>query len=216
MKANFSPKFRGILIFVLLTVLVTVIMGTVYGAVQQSYRSGANDPQIEATQSVADIIQQGAPLDQIVGNSDTIDLTKSLSVFVILLDKDGKVVGGTGKIDDKVPTPPQGVIDYVKAHDEERFTWEPKDGVRIAAVMTKVDDKGIVLAGRSLKEVELREKSLTMMVGLGWIISMVFVILLSLVLGMGVGSSVSNVLVDVVEVNTVEPRSEPSSEQDVV
>jgi hypothetical protein len=170
MGSSLFKRFRGLVIFILLAAMVTVIAGTIYSTVQQAYREGANDPQIEAADTIADLLNQGAPADAIVGQSGNVDMAKSLSLFIMIFDKDGKAIASSGKLNDNIPTPPSGVFDYLKKHTEERFTWQPEKGTRIAAVIKKVsDDKGYVLVGRNLREVEMRERNLTIMVGIAWV-----------------------------------------------
>jgi len=170
MNLSSFGRVRPLLMFILVAAMVTGISLTIYASVQQSYRQGANDPQIEATEAVGDLLDQGAPPDGILGQSSGVDMSKSLSLFIIIFDKDGKVTASSGKLGDTTPAPPSGIFDYLKSHDQERFTWEPQKGVRIAAVIKKVSgDKGYVLAGRSLREVEMRVQSLTVMVGIAWI-----------------------------------------------
>jgi hypothetical protein len=48
-----------------------------------------------------------------------------------------------------------GVLDYMRQHGEERVTWQPEKGVRMATVVVRYD-KGFVLAGRSLREMEIQ------------------------------------------------------------
>jgi hypothetical protein len=45
-----------------------------------------------------------------------------------------------------------------------------------------VDDKGYVLAGRSLKEIETREMDLMKLALIGWIVSILLVLILSLLI----------------------------------
>jgi hypothetical protein len=55
-------------------------------------------------------------------------------------------------------------------------TWQPAPNVRMATVVVPYSGSnvsGFVVAGRSLREVEVREASLTKMVGLAWIIGLV-------------------------------------------
>lgn len=55
---------------------------------------------------------------------------------------------------------------------ENRLTWQPREGVRIAAVIVFYQD-GFVLAGRSLREVEIREAQVTQFAGLTWLLALV-------------------------------------------
>ncbi|HEX8964956.1 MAG TPA: hypothetical protein VF820_00820, partial [Patescibacteria group bacterium] len=54
---------------------------------------------------------------------------------------------------------------------EDRITWQPEKGVRIAAVIDKLsgDKKGFVLVGRNLREIESRENYSELVCGFGWI-----------------------------------------------
>ncbi len=175
-------NFRSVVIFLLLVVLSTVIFGAMYGAVQQNYRNGANDPQVEVVDQVAAVIKQDIPLDAILGSADQVDVAQSLSLFVMIFDKDKKLVSSSAQVDGQVPTPPQGTFDSANKEGGNRFTWEPKEGVRVAAVLKQVDDKGYVLAGRSLREIEKRESDLLKMIAVSWLISVVTSLLLSFAL----------------------------------
>ncbi len=180
---NALNNYKTVTTFVVLAALVTVIFGTIHVAVQQSYRTNANDPQVEVTGQVADVMNQNVPLDAIVSDADQIEMGKSLSLFVMIFDKDKNLVGASAALDGKSPTLPDGTFEYAKSHgSENRFTWEPKKGVRIAAVLKVVGDKGYVLAGRSLKEIEAREMDLTKLTLIGWVISVLLALVLSLLI----------------------------------
>ena len=170
------------MLWLLSAIILTVIFGSIYMTVHQSYRHLANDPQIEITEEVAAAIKQGADIQSMLPAANT-DIGQSLSPFVLLYDKDGKAVGGSGMLDGQTPTPPEGIFAFVREHGEERLTWEPKPGVRIAAVVKRLDGdpSGFVLAGRSLREVEARAKQLTITVGVGWGASIVLSLLMLLV-----------------------------------
>jgi hypothetical protein len=87
-----------------------------------------------------------------------------------IFDKDGKVVGSSGKLGADSPTPPSGVFDRTKQKNDDIFTWQPQKGVRIAAVLRKADgDKGFVLVGRNLREIERRTEHLIKIVGVAWV-----------------------------------------------
>ena len=169
MLSTLVNHYRAFLIFLMLAAIVTVICGIIYATVQQTYRTEANDPQIEISETVADFLKQGAPPEAIIGQNRAIDIAKSLSVFVLLFDKDGKAQTGSGKLGDSFPVPPPGVFDYARKHGEDRLTWQPQKDVRLATVVRKADDdKGFVLAARNMREVEIREKRLSIMVGIAW------------------------------------------------
>ena len=98
-----------------------------------------------------------APPDSIVPAQPTADMAKSLSTFLAIYNATGTPIGSSVSLDGKLPVPPSGVFDSVKLHGEDRFTWQPKPGLRLAAVVTQYSgpQSGFVLVGRSLREVEI-------------------------------------------------------------
>lgn len=154
-----------------LAVAITFIFGAIYAVVQQNYRQNANDPQIQIAEDIANSLDAGAEALSIIPSSYSIDISRTLSPFAIVYDDNSKAIASSAQLDGKTPEVPAGVFDFVKSHGEERLTWEPKDDVRIAAVVKKYS-KGYVLAGRSLREVEIRERRLELMLGVAWIFTM--------------------------------------------
>lgn len=161
-------------------VAVTLLCGLVYAAVQQSYRQGANDPQVQAAEDAARALSMGANPQQIVPPYQT-DISKSLSPYIMLFNDQGQAVISSAVLDGKPPTLPSGVFDYARAHGEDRITWQPRAGVRGAVVIDSIKNAssgvnmGFVAVGRSLREVERREDNLMKMVAVGWIVTLVAV-----------------------------------------
>ena len=149
-------------------VAVTLVIAISYIFVQQSYRMGANDPQIMVAHDTAAALGAGTPAEQLV-SSETVDPSKSLAPFVIVLDASGTVVSSSMRMDGATPLPPAGVLDTAKSSGENRVTWQPRADARIAAVVVAVKGGlgGYVIAGRSLQAVEARIDQLTQMAGLG-------------------------------------------------
>src|SRR5579863_675056 len=146
---RFQQAFKAWLPF---AVIIVIFSGLVYAAVQQNYRTSANDPQIQVAEDIAGAISQGqAAPDTIVPANPTVDMTQSLSAFVIIYSSTSSPIGGSVALDGKIPSLPAGVADYAALHGQDRFTWEPKPGVRIAAVVSHFTGpvSGFVLAGRS-------------------------------------------------------------------
>ena len=137
-----STTRLGLAFFVLSVALTSLI----FVSVQQGLRLGANDPQIQLAH------------DGKVGAIDSpiINIATSLAPFEIIYDEQNNIIGTTGQLDGKTPAPPGGVFKYAKTHYDNRFTWQPREGVRLAAVMVH-HDGGYVLAARNLREVEIRE-----------------------------------------------------------
>jgi hypothetical protein len=163
------PLFaRSFLRWLPISVAVTLVLGISYTFVQQSYRQGANDPQIMVARDVAAGLASGTSASELV-SSEQIDPSKSLAPFVIVLDANGKVVISSAVLGTATPTPPAGMLSAATASGENRVTWQPRADTRIAAVVVPVKNGsgGWVVAGRSLQIVEEREDTLTRMAGLG-------------------------------------------------
>jgi hypothetical protein len=161
-------------------ILATLMSALVYLVVQQDLRLSANDPQIQIAEDTAVKVQQGAAPTSVVTPSSTtsaavrVDATASLAPFSIIYDNKATILASGLTVNGSTPQVPSGVFNYVNTHGQDRFTWQPAAGVRIAAVVEKVaDGGGYVLAGRSLTEVENRETQLTEEVMLGWVVSLV-------------------------------------------
>ncbi len=180
--ADVLNNSRAIAIFVVLALFVTVIFGSIYMTAQQIYRANANDPQVEVVGQVADLINQDIPLDAIVSEAEQVDMAESLALFVMIFDKDKNLVSSSAKLGQDTPVPLAGNFDVAQNTGEDRFIWEPKDGVRVTAVLKLVDDKGYVLAGRSFKEIETREGDLAKILIIGWAVSILLSSLLSLII----------------------------------
>jgi hypothetical protein len=97
-------------------------------------------------------------------------MERSLAPFLIVFDGDGKIVAASGVLRGRVPIVPRGVLDYVREHGEERVTWQPVDGVRIASVVVSYSgsSQGFVLAGRSLDETQRRVARFEILIALAW------------------------------------------------
>jgi hypothetical protein len=171
-----------------LAVVVTAVCGLVYLAVQQDLRQSANDPQIQMAEDAAAALGNGAAVEAIVP-VEKVAIEHSLAPFVMVFNDRGDVVGSSATLHGKTPQLPAGILDYVRGHGEDRVTWQPEPGVRIAAVVDRFQGSqpGFVLAGRSLREVEVREDNAELEAGAAWIVTMVVslagVILCEFILG---------------------------------
>jgi len=152
--------------------IVTIIMGVVYVAVQQNYRSGANDPQLQIARDMKDRLERGVSVQRYI--DDSISLDKSLGVFATLYDVKAQPIQSSGFLDGKFPRLPAGVFDFATLHGEESVTWQPRPGVRMATVVihTNTGGVGYIVVGRSLEEVEVREHNLMQSVFICWVIAM--------------------------------------------
>lgn len=155
--------------------VITILTGVIYVGVQQTYRSNANDPQIQIAHELRDHLQKGRPLEF----DDTVELERSLSVFKEAYDQNGNPIQSTGFLYGKMPQLPKGVFEYAKANGEHWVTWQPQRNIRMAMgiVHVKADRVAYLVVGRSLKEIEERVSRLTNMVFVGWLLCILVVLI---------------------------------------
>lgn len=167
--------------FIPLGVAITLLSLMLYGIAQQTIRLGANNPQIQMAEDGAANMEHGNPAQSVVPQ-DSIDMAASLAPFVIVYDNSGKVTASSVELDGRVPELPQGVLLAVRDGREARITWQPKAGVRSAVVIVRVggSQPGYVLAGRSLREVEILEDTIGRDVFAGWLVVMAATFIASL------------------------------------
>ena len=157
-------------LFLILATIITLLCGVIYLAVQQSYRLSANDPQVQISESTANMLSQGQDLTPMLPEQKA-DLNKSLATFIIVYDDAQNPIISTADLDGQIPELPKGVLDNALEHGQNRVTWQPKPGVRIASVITKYNG-GYVLAGRSLREVESRIDLMTKKIIIAWLVTL--------------------------------------------
>ncbi len=138
-----------------LAIVIIGVAGLVYAAVQQSYRTSANDPQIQMAQDARAALQAGTTPASLVA-AHPVDLASSLAPYLIIYDAQGQVVAADASLDGTTPTIPPGVLTNAKGKDVNLVTWQPKAGVR-SAVAVIAYPGGYVLAGRSISLIEQRE-----------------------------------------------------------
>jgi hypothetical protein len=175
-QLNKHMKKSFLLSHLSVSIAITILCLLIYASVQQTYRTAANDPQIQLAVEIKDHIERAQALENIFPR-DSIDLNESLGVFAVLYDKGNHPIRSSAFLDGESPVLPSGVFEFVNANGEDRISWQPKKNVRMAMVVKKVNNANIkyVAVGRSLKETELRESSLLFLVFIGWIICLVVV-----------------------------------------
>jgi hypothetical protein len=163
-----------------LAVIITCLSGLIYITVQQNIRISANDPQIQIAEDISGQLAQGQNPQYFMPSTKT-EISKSLATYIMLFDKDGKLIGSSASLKGKDPTVPQGVFASAKKNSmgESRFTWQPQKGVRSAVVLDyyKGPNPGFVLIGRSIREVEIRENQQELIVFAGWAVTMILSLL---------------------------------------
>jgi hypothetical protein len=145
-------------------------------AVQQDLRQSFNDPQVQIAEDAAISFKQGSTTTAILKNYPPIDISKSLSAWVAFYNQHGEPLGTSGRLEGVQPIIPQGVFNAAATNNgkstqidgQNRITWQPKEGVRVALVVLKTDS-GFVASGRNMSELEIREGSVNMLVFFAWI-----------------------------------------------
>jgi len=170
----------------ILLTITTFVAGTGHVISQQVLRMSANDPQIQMAEDAAQRLNAGEDPARFVPDRK-VDMSASLAPFVIVCDDTGRAVTSSGALDGTTPAPPRGVFDYVRAHGEERVTWQPRPGVRIASVVVRTAN-GFVVAGRNMREIEIRENNVLKLAVLGWLAASAALTLLWLLTPMFGGS----------------------------
>jgi hypothetical protein len=155
-------------------VAITIFCGLVYVTVQQSLRQSANDPQIQMAEDAANALEGGAPADSVLP-STRIDVAASLAPFTVVFNDSGNVVASSGLLHGQSLQLPAGVLDNVRQKGQSRLTLQPESAVRIASVIVRFSGAkpGFVLAGRSLRETEVRTTQTRTFVGLAWVAALV-------------------------------------------
>lgn len=164
-----------------LGVLLTLMGGGASLVFQQMLRRGANQPQEQMAAAYASEIASGVKPDEAIPRN-YIDVARSLEPFSIFYDDQGTAATGTGYLNQRLPAPPHGVFNNVRASGIESVTWQPQPGVRVAAVIQRVEGAtpGFVLTGRSLQVVEEQESLFWKMAFTSW-----FIVIALLIAGAG-------------------------------
>jgi hypothetical protein len=101
-----------------------------------------------------------------------VDIARSLSAWLGVYSAAFQPIASSGRLDDALPSIPSGVFADALKSGESRVTWQPRPGIRSALVVLPFPG-GFVAAGRSLREVEVREGALSRAVAIGWIVALV-------------------------------------------
>ena len=156
-----------------LAATISLLCGLLYVSIQQTYRSNANDPQIQMAEDTARALATGQAPESLLPDQQ-VDLAVSLAPYVIIFNASGDPVASNAVLHGQIPEIPSGVLEHASAQGEDRVTYQPEPGVRSATVTAAVvgGPGGYVLAGRSLRESEDRVSQFGLMLGLGWLASL--------------------------------------------
>lgn len=152
-----------------IAVAFTLGLGILYVFVQQSLRLGANSPQSGMAGDAAFALDSGQkPSDLVQGKFDLGGNTP----FIIIYDKEGRVVAGNGYLGGEVPQVPIGVLKATDNGSDNKVTWQAAPLIRIAAVVVPANDY-YVLGGRSLFSTEDRIDAFGRLALISWALTMV-------------------------------------------
>ena len=176
MKEYLGMALNRIPQLAILLTITTFVALTGHVISQQVLRMSANDPQIQLAEDAAQRLNSGEEAARIVPDRK-VDMAASLAPFVIVYDNSGQPVASSASLDGATPMLPRGVFEYVRSHGQDRVTWQPRQGVRIASVVTRTAS-GFVVAGRNMREVEIREALVFKLAGMGWLVANFALVLL--------------------------------------
>jgi hypothetical protein len=163
-----SQRFRRFLaLWLPVAGATTVLAFALYGGVQQAQRADANDPQLQMARDAAAAIASGASPSSVTGGP-TVDIEKSIAPWIAVYSSDGVPIAASGSFQGKPPEVPAAVITDAGG-GERTFSWEPRDGLRFATVAVPAGDGTVVVAARSLAEVEQREDKTLQIAALAWL-----------------------------------------------
>jgi len=164
----------ALLLWLLAAVAASVCAAMVYAAGQHVLRAGANDSQTQQAEDAAAQLAAGVAPSRVAAGPP-VDLARSLAVTISVVDETGRVLASTGQLDGPPARPPLGTLRAAGAGGRNVVTWQPRPGVRQAAVISAYrgsDGAGTVVVTRSLRLVEQRETDLAQIVGLGWLFAL--------------------------------------------
>lgn len=158
--------------WVQLAALATATSLLIYLAVQQVGRQTANDPQLQVARDAAAALAGGETAAS-VADGPQVDIGRSLAPWITVVDEKNAIVSSSGRLHGNTRTVPVGVLDHARQSGEERVTWQPEPGVRMATVVVHNRTGGFVVAGRSLEESEARTAAYGRLILYAWFATLV-------------------------------------------
>jgi hypothetical protein len=140
-----------------LAAAIVVVIGVEYVISQQMLRLGADDLPLQLALDAASALADGSEPAAVLPPGP-VEISSSLAPFGLVFDAQGILLASSGVLHGAAPTLPDGVREFARENGQDRVTWQPESGVRIAAVVVPYSgaSEGTLVMGRSLKEVERR------------------------------------------------------------
>ena len=173
-------------------VVVTCVLGVAYAIVQQDYRTGLDDPQIQMAEDGALVLAHGGVPADVVPHSQPFDAEASLAPWIAVFDQNGMPLESSASIGAASLQLPKGLFDtatwskakmyYQNGMRETRITWQPNAGTRQAVVLVQTADGRFVASGRNMREVEQRIEHEGEIIFAGWLVTLAALLVASLLL----------------------------------
>lgn len=161
-----------------IVIFISLISLMVYGTMQQTLRQGINIIPVQLATDAVNKLESGVSAKSVPLPAN-VEISKSISPFVMILDQNNKVLVSSGTLNGAPPVIPQGTFDYVAKSGQDRVTWQPEPGIREAIVVDSYSvggSGGYVIAGTSLKESEAITDKVGRDIFIGWIVINAFAI----------------------------------------
>ena len=159
-------------IWIIIIFLVTFTCMLTYLVTQQVIRVGANEQPAQLAAETSINLESGQDAKDAIPPKIT-DITKSLGTFVMIYDKDKKLIAYSGMMGKSEPVYPKGILGNLDRVGEERVTWQPQAGLRFATVALKTDNNYIV-AAQSLFEREKLVDVIGKLILAAWLACFIF------------------------------------------
>ncbi len=154
---------------VLPLILATFLSCLLFAAVRQTFRAGADDPQIQIAEDAATALEIGVEPRSLLPGLQT-EVERSIAPFIAVYDQAGVPIVSSALLDGGLPKLPSSVLDGPL---QKRLTWTPEPGVHIALVVQPYSGQksGFVAVGRSLRETNRRTMAAAVTIIAGWLLT---------------------------------------------
>jgi hypothetical protein len=165
-RAPWSPP-RGT--WIALALIATIVCATVWLDRGLSLRNGADRQPERLAQAARTRLAAGTGPQAVL--PAPVDAASSSAPFVMVFDRNGRVLASSGELNGQAPQLPAGVLDWVLRHGEDRITWQPAPGLREATVILPYGGRhpGFVLVAQSLGGVSNQQSELSRTVLFVWL-----------------------------------------------
>jgi len=165
-------RWHALLRWLMPIVVATIVFGTIYVVTQQFDRLSANDAPLRLASQVAAEVREGQTTT--LQSQPHVDLSRSLAPFVVVENSQGVATAGSGFLKGVLVSLPTGVLSNAAASGRNDVTWQPAAGLRFATVTLRVGSQ-FVSAGQSLEPSESRQGTFQLLIGFGWLLSMLVI-----------------------------------------